>query len=105
MPPFDKFIVGLSIFVLGCVSKEGFRILFDRIFNKRNGNGGNGNGYTRYPPYVTRDDVKEVFEDTLKADILPLLMRQTDILSSLANTTSTLKDSVVRLTILSEKNS
>ena len=100
MTPFDKIIVAIAIFLIGIITREGFRLLFDRILKKN----GNGNGVVKYL-YVTRNDVKEVFEDTLKADILPLLNRQTDILQSLAITSSTLKDSMLRLTILSEQKS
>jgi hypothetical protein len=44
-----------------------------------------------------REDVKEVFVDTLKQDILPVLNQQTMILSQIAKTNSDMKDGILVL--------
>jgi len=53
----------------------------------------NGNGKR----LEMRGDMKEVFVDTLKQDILPVLNRQTEILEAIAETNGQMKDGILVL--------
>jgi|SRR5579859_1560405 len=49
-----------------------------------------------------RREVKEVFEDTLKADVLPILENQTRILQSMGDSQKDIRDGILKLGALYE---
>jgi hypothetical protein len=82
--------------IVGGVVREIPGIIFERMLKlKRNGTGNAG--------YATHNAIKEIFVDTLKADVMPLLQRQTDILEEMAKSNSGMKDSLLVLTTLQQE--
>ena len=100
-------VVAAGFTFFGITVRELPGIILDKVFLRKHKNGAsstngsvNGNGLS----HASRSDVKEVLEYTLKADVIPLLQGQTQILQSLAATSSDLsKVSTQMVTILQER--
>jgi hypothetical protein len=100
MAGYETYITSVGWFFAGVVLREMPKIVLEKIL-MRNGKQTaipNGNGL----PNSARRDVKEVFEDTLKADVLPILQQQSETLKSIAETNSKMSEGISRLVILEE---
>ena len=106
MTGIEAMVVATGFTIFGVTARELPGIILDRVFLRKHKHGGssngnvNGNGLS----HASRQDVKEVLESTLKADVIPLIQEQTHILESLASTSSDLsKVSIQMATILEER--
>lgn len=82
--------------IVGLAARELPRIIMENVLRlpkREKKTEANGNGHR----LQLRDDVKEVFVDTLKQDILPVLNQQVKILEALSNTNTQMKDGILIL--------
>jgi hypothetical protein len=108
----DTVVVSAAGMIAGFTLRELPRIFLDRVFVRAkkttpvesNGNGTAGEKSVLYWRDANRTDVALVVNEVLRAEVLPLLNRQTGILESLARTNEAMKDGVIKLVTLAERD-
>ena len=94
MLPSEGLIVSVSGIIIGMVARELPSIIMEKVLMRKNHSKPEQSNGTRLQ---LRDDVKDVFIDTLKQDVLPVLNQQTSILEKIAETNSQMKDGILIL--------
>jgi hypothetical protein len=97
---YSSYVNAFGWFFTGVVIREVPKVVLEKVFMKQPTKGTlpNGNGLAS----ATRRDVREVFDETLKAEVTPMLSQQTKILEAIAETNARMSEGITKLVTLEE---
>lgn len=90
-------VAGCSV-IITMVVREGGKAVWEKVLH-----GGNGEARMLKAQNMVHSTVAEVFTSELQKSVLPVLTRQSEILSSLVDVNSEMKDGILKLVTLQEQ--